>query len=145
MHRVTKYKKHGMHFVNLHKRTRWIIACTTHTTDKHHSEREKKKKEAKLIAMPSFFHRAGRGMWRVELWGKVRVRKGYCKGWWGGGNSFTAGWPQGSTFSTGILSRKGVSRSMQQVWEELTGKHYGCNIGDTCTHRTHSKRNKHHK
>lgn len=38
----------------------------------------------------------------------------------------------------GSLTRKGASCSMQQVWEELTGKHYGCNIGDTCTHRTDS-------
>lgn len=41
---------------------------------------KKTKSEAKLIAMPSVFHRAGRGVWRVGLWGKVRVRKGYCKG-----------------------------------------------------------------
>lgn len=65
----------------------------------------------------------------------MRKRKGTVKDD-GGGNSFTAGWPQGSTFSTGILSRKGASCSMQQLWKELTGKHYGCNIGDTCTHMT---------
>lgn len=51
----------------------------------------------------------------------------------------------GGVTQEGGLTRKGASRSMQQVWEELTGKHYGCNIGDTCTHRTHSKHNIHHK
>lgn len=37
----------------------------------------------------------------------------------------------------GNLTRQGAPCSMQQVWEELTGKH-GCNTGDQCTQGTES-------
>lgn len=43
----------------------------------------------------------------------------------------------GGVTQEGDLTRKGASCSMQQVWEELTGKH-GCNICDICTHGTDS-------
>lgn len=47
---------------------------------------------------------------------------GCCKEWWDG-NSFTAGRPQGSTFSTGTLSWKRERGSCYCFWCEVKGHH----------------------
>lgn len=126
MQRITESKKQTWNafffffLVNLYKKKSWIIACTNHLTDKHHSAK-KKKSDVKLIAMPSIFQRA-----QVACGGLnygVRVGKGYCKEWWGE-NSFTAGWPQGSTFSTGILSWKWERRVVIAFfWVKTSSRH----------------------
>lgn len=54
--------------------------------------------------MPSIFQRAQVACGGLD-YGVRFGGKGCCKEWWDG-NSFTAGRPQGSTFSTGTLSWK---------------------------------------
>lgn len=91
-------------FVNLHKKTSWIIACTKYLIQTSTIQQKKKKKWRQTDSNGQHLPNSTGGMWRAELWGGggegTLVKND------GGENSFTAGWPQGNTFSTGVLSWK---------------------------------------
>ena len=61
----------------------------------------------------------------MDYWGGgVRLGRGYGKGGWGG-NSFTAGRPQGSTFSTGVLYAGNEREGPELKYQQDTRFHIG--------------------
>lgn len=91
-------------------KSRWMIACANPIRRRASFSKYKKwcqtDEKKKMIKMPSIFQRAQVACGGLDYGVRFgRDGGGCCKEWWDG-NSFTAGRPQGSTFSTGILSWK---------------------------------------
>lgn len=103
--------KHGMlEEKNTQRAAEWL-PVQIQSEDGHHSANTQSdvklmKKKKKVIKMPSIFQRAQVASGGLDYGVRFgRDGGGCCKEWWDG-NSFTAGRPQGSTFSTGTLSWK---------------------------------------
>lgn len=112
----------------------WFLKSSQAVQNSMFSSQNSDLRKMQKAAFPSVAGEGGREGGRVELWGEGEGGKGDCKGWWGG-NSFTAGSPQGSTFSTGILCWKWERRAVIAFFMLLLKHHH--DTQKTVSHRWH--------